>query len=142
MRTFVRPGIEHTIPASPRAKRLPQGSEVAVSLHQVRAELNVGRSEVARTSGLTEDAVQRLEEHQIPGLAELEAYARALGGKLEVSMSFGAKHYPLDLSAAAAEAGQAFDRASVDELDDPFPEPEPLPRRQDPKDAHDSKAER
>lgn len=118
MRTYVRPGVEHTIPASPRAKRLPQGSAVPVPVRQVRAELNISRSEVARTAALGDEVVQRLEDQPLAELQALDAYARALGGTLELAIAFGPKRYPIDFSPGALDAAK---RNEVEELDDPFP---------------------
>jgi len=89
-----------------------------VPIRQVRVELNISRSEVARTAALGDDVVLRLEDQPLADLQALDAYAAALGGKLEVSIAFGAKSYPIDLSSSALGPAQ---RSEVEELDDPFP---------------------
>jgi transcriptional regulator with XRE-family HTH domain len=122
MRIFQGPEVDVTIPASPRAKRLPQGSPRPVPLRQVRRELNQSLDEVARKAALTETEIVELEAHQLPALEHLAAYARALGGELEVSISFGKKIYPLNLDPGAAPASSADLAAGWGDLDDPFPE--------------------
>jgi hypothetical protein len=132
MRVFQSTQIEVTIPASPKAKRLPQGSPVPVPLRQVRRELNVDHDDVARLGCLTEDEISALETHQVPDLHRLAQYARALGGELRLCIAFGAKVYRLNMDADAAPASEQDATRGWGDLDDPFPQsPEPSTERQE-----------
>jgi transcriptional regulator with XRE-family HTH domain len=126
MRIFQSKEVEVTIPASPRAKRLPQGSLTPVPLRQIRQELNMTDSEVARVAMLSPSEVTQLEAHQVPAIHQLTAYARALGGELQLTISFGAKTYQLNMDLDAAPESDAELSSGWGDLDDPFPESAPL----------------
>jgi hypothetical protein len=96
------PPLDLTVPASPRAKRLPPGSRVPVPLAQIRKDVGLLRTDL-QSPVLTSERLSALEAHRDLDLDALSAYVRALGGHLEVAAVFGVRRYPLDLSPQAAE---------------------------------------
>jgi hypothetical protein len=122
MRVYQSTQIEVTIPASPKAKRLPQGSTSRVPLRQIRRELNLPEKEVAISAGLGDDELRLLEAHQVPEIHRLAKYVKALGGELQLSVAFGTKTYLLTMDADAAPSSEKEPSQGWGELDDPFPE--------------------
>lgn len=122
MRIIHADQLEGTIPASPRAKRLPQGSIHPLPLRQVRRELNLTEGELAKQAALSESELRRLEANDLPDVHALVAYARALGGELQVTIAFGEKSYRLELTQVPpADSGTDL-TAGWSDADDPFPE--------------------
>lgn len=103
MSSLERPPADLTVPASPRAKRLPPGSRAPVPLAQIRQDVGLLRSDL-RSQVLTPERLRSLEAHQDLDLEGLAAYVKALGGHLEVAAVFGVRRYPLDLSTQAADS--------------------------------------
>lgn len=92
-----------TVPASPRAKRLPPGSRTPVPLAQVRQDVGLLPPDL-KSSLLTPERITSLERHEAIDLCALAAYVQALGGHLEIAAVFGVRRYPLDLSEGAASS--------------------------------------
>ena len=101
---MLRPGsatpADLTVPASPRAKRLPQGSRVPVPLARVRQDVGLLPIDL-KSPRLSLERIATIERHSEIDLTSLAAYIKALGGHLEVAAVFGVRRYPLDLSAEA-----------------------------------------
>lgn len=104
-----------TIPATPRAKRLPRGSREPVSLREVRKDLGLTQVELATMAGMSQGDLSRLERRTDHLISTLQRYVAAMGGHLEVAAIFGSRRYPLDLNGAAQSGPRSI------ELDAPIP---------------------
>lgn len=98
-----------TVPATPRAKRLPRGSKEPVSLRDVRKDLGLTQVELAAMAGMSQGDLSRLERRTDHLLSTLQRYVAAMGGHLEVAAIFGSRRYPLDLNGTAQSGPQSID---------------------------------
>lgn len=116
-----------TMPATPRAKRLPRGSREPVGLRDVRKDLGLTQVELATLAGMSQGDLSRLERRTDHLLSTLQRYVAALGGHLEIAAIFGSRRYPLDLahppegSAPASEPAESGETHVGSTLDAPIP---------------------
>jgi transcriptional regulator with XRE-family HTH domain len=93
-----------TVPATPRAKKLPRGSKEPVPLREVRKDLGLTQTELAELAGMSQGDLSRLERRTDHLISTLQRYVAALGGHLEVAAIFGSRRYPLQLEVGEPEA--------------------------------------
>ena len=85
---------------TPAAAQVPSTAQ-SVTLAALRRDLGLTQAQVARQLGMTQSDVSKLERRENVRLGTLQAYARALGGRLLVTFVDGETTWEIRLAARA-----------------------------------------
>jgi predicted transcriptional regulator len=82
-------------PAAARVKSRVQEEILALTLKELRNELDVTQAELARAADMTQSELSRLESRADHRVSSLRRYVEALGGEIEIAAIIGNRRVKL-----------------------------------------------